>query len=314
MIRIGILGTPESITEHVRLLRELNGFEIIGYHPVHDSLMPDASPLSGAARFESALDLVKMADAVDIANPSPLLYPFVTDAIRQTKHVLIRNPFTDRSENIAGFSKLLTEARGIIQITQPNRYNPAIMAAMPYIRHPRYIEYRRTVPFDHRQKHTSLIMNYMLNDIDLALFITRSSIRRLSISGVRLVSDYPDLVEARIDFANGSVANFLVNRVTTQASHTCEFFREGNRTCVDLLHQTANIYHINLNSTGRPFPYPEITTEPLLITPVDPLQEELVCFQTSINQKKYPQANVDDALNALTIALELQEKLDRLCK
>jgi predicted dehydrogenase len=311
MIRIGILGPGETIPGHVRLLSGLSGFEIVGYcaHP-YSSGMAVKEKLPS---FKSPGELLESVDAVDVIQPDAEQFDSITEAIRQTKHILIQNPLTEKYDTILSFRKLLAEAQGIIHLTQTSRYNPAVVAAMPYVKHPKFMEFRRTVPYMETGK-GSLIMNYMIHDIDLALFVSHSSIRRISISGMKVVSDQPDMVEARIDFVNGSAANFMVTRVAKQLEHSCEFYREGTRVSIDLHNQHAEIAHIRMNSPSSPDTQPEITLEPLLVTPEDPLQEEMLSFQTAIHQKRYPQANIEDALSALTIALELQEKLDRMSR
>ncbi len=313
MIKIGILGSGSNGEATIDTLKRIPTFRLIGMYdpdPGHrDSLCREKE----IHPFDDPNMLAELADAIDISAPLAAYPDLFTRAIKESKHVFLHDPFTGTNPGLSELLKLIGESRGVVQVSQPNRFNPAFMAAFPYIRSPKYIEFQRKIPYGQTAPSTSLVLQYLMHDIDLAIFLSRTNVRKSSISGVSLVSPRPDLVEARLEFNNGCVANFMINRVSTEHSHVCTLYQTGMTIRLDMVRHTADIQHLKHPSREGPGPLTaSITTEKLLVTPSDPLVEELTSFHRSISHRNHPQVNLEDAFKAMEIALELQERLNWL--
>lgn len=313
MIKIGVFGAGRQGSKHLEIIQRIPAFRLVGFFDPDPEIRKTIGNGFGIHSFDQPGQLTEIADAVDITCPVSEYSGEFVQAIRQSKHVFVQNPFTGSNENIQGFHKLIGESRGIVQITQTNRFNPAFLAAFPYIRQPKYMEFRRKIPFITTGQPTAPVLHWLLHDIDLAIYLNRSNIKKSSISGVNLVGSKPDLVEARLEFDNGCVANFMLNHVTREQSHICHFYQTGSVIRIDMHKQTAEINHLSRqeNRTENTA-NTHATAEYLLVAPADPLHEELVSFYTSITNRYYPQINIEDAFKALEVSLELQERLNWL--
>jgi|GEM_PF-1208818 len=311
MIKIGILGGEANGSNAIDIIRRIPSFRLVGFYdpdPVRREMLGRTCHLHS---FSDPEMLTGVADAIDITGPLCQYPSAFRQAIRESKHVFLHNPYTGKAQVLRELLKLIGEARGIVQVSQPNRFNPAFLAACPYIRTPGYMEFQRKIPFQRAGNTQSLVLQYLMHDIDLAMYLTRSNIRKSSVSGVRLVSGKPDLVEARLEFENGCVANFMINRVGQEQSHTCHLYQTGMTIRIDLLRQTAEIQHLK-NAESGTVSGARIATEQLLVTPSDPLADELMSFHTSIHSRQSPQVNLEDAFRALEVSLDLQERLNWL--
>src|SRR4029078_8268265 len=109
---------------------------------------------------------------------------------------------------------LETEANGKVQVGHVERFNPAFIKASSYISNPLFIETHRLAQFNPRGTDVSVVLDLMIHDIDIILSVVNASIRKISTSGVAVVSDTPDIANARIEFDNGCVANLTASRIS----------------------------------------------------------------------------------------------------
>jgi predicted dehydrogenase len=316
MVKLGVLCGRLAEEDQRKMLSNISGFELIGFFHT-ESGIPSSSYTPGTKSFTSVDQLLRESDAIQIADSAYKHFPHIKQAIKDSKHLLVQNPFTEHLEGVNELITLASEARSIIQLTQTERFNSALMAVHPYIKRPRYIEFRQKIPYPEAPIGKFSLVDHMIHDIDLAIYLCRSNVKRIHISGIHVANRFPDLIESRLEFDNGCIINFLINRITSKHEHNCRIFQEGSQIIIDLLNQEAEVIHAGrkkrpLTEGEDPLHEPEITSEKLLVTPINPKEEELISFHTSIERRSYPQVDLDDAVKAVSIALELQAKLDRL--
>ena len=109
---------------------------------------------------------------------------------------------------------LAKEADVKVQVGHVERFNPAFIAAKDFIKQPMFIETHRLAQFNPRGTDVSVVLDLMIHDIDIVLSVVKSSVRKISTSGVAVVSDTPDIANARIEFDNGCVANLTASRIS----------------------------------------------------------------------------------------------------
>lgn len=110
--------------------------------------------------------------------------------------------------------KLAGEASVKVQVGHVERFNPAFIAAEPFIDNPMFIETHRLAQFNPRGTDVPVILDLMIHDLDIVLSVVKSEIKKISASGVSVVSDTPDIANARVEFANGCVANLTASRIS----------------------------------------------------------------------------------------------------
>jgi hypothetical protein len=65
----------------------------------------------------------------------------------------------------------------------------------------------------------------MIHDIDVILSVVQSKVKNISASGVSVISETPDIANARIEFENGC-ANLTASRISMKNMRKTRFFQK----------------------------------------------------------------------------------------
>jgi predicted dehydrogenase len=201
------------------------------------------------------------------------------------------------------------------------RFNPAFTAALPFLRDPMFIETHRLAQWDPRGTDVSVVLDLMIHDIDIALHVVDSPVAAISASGVAVVSDSPDIANARIEFASGCVANLTASRISLKKMRKSRFFQRDAYVAVDMLAKTAEIVRME-RVTGDPDPFAvtldlgpkgrrAISFERPEVPAANAIREELASFVRAVVEHRPVQVSVGDGLRALEIAHQVLDNVQR---
>ena len=248
--------------------------------------------------------LLKLVDAVSIAVPTPLHHQIARFFLDNGIHVLLEKPIATTLEEADDLITIAKKNHVILQIGHLERFNNAIKAAEPLISNPRFIESLRLAPFKLRGSDVNVILDLMIHDIDIIQSIVRSDIQNISANGASVLSAYIDIASARIEFANGCVANLTASRVSLKIERKLRIFQHNNYIVVDLDHKKMTIHR---KGTQEIFPgIPELTRHvEQRFNKGDALLDEISAFLYSIVHKKPPLVSGEAGKTALATALEI---------
>jgi predicted dehydrogenase len=232
--------------------------------------------------------------------------------------VFIEKPVTSYLSEAKLLQNLIQEAGIVFQVGHVERFNPAFIAAQPYITNPIFIEVHRLAQYNSRGTDVSVVLDLMMHDLDLILSIVKSNVRKLHVSGTSLVSATADIVNARVEFENSVVANITTNRMAFKNSRKFRVFTKDNLVSINLLDKSTEVIKIKtadaksknmIIDPGNGLAKKEIVFEHPIILPTNAINEELNTFHTSINSNKAIKVGIEDALRTLEIAFSIEEKL-----
>jgi predicted dehydrogenase len=227
MLKIGVLGAGHLGKIHIRLLQELKDkFEIVGFYDPNEANASEIIEKYKLTRFNSIQDLLNNVECVDIVTPTITHAELATLALRSSKHVFIEKPVTETIEEARSLLGLAKEANVKVQVGHVERFNPAFQAALPYFTKPLFIETHRLAQFNPRGTDVPVVLDLMIHDLDIILSVVKSGVKRISASGVAVVSDTPDITNARIEFDNGCVANLTASRISLKTCVNRDFFKK----------------------------------------------------------------------------------------
>src|SRR4029077_17608867 len=172
-------------------------------------------------------------------------YEYAVKAIRKSKHVFIEKPLTHTVSEGKKLLALVNEADIKAQVGHVERFNPAFLAAKDYFNQPMFIETHRLAEFNPRGTDVSVVHDLMIHDIDVVLSVVKSSVKKISASGVAVVSDSPDIANARIEFDNGCVANLTASRISMKNMRKSRFFQKDAYISVDFLDKKVDVIRLN---------------------------------------------------------------------
>jgi predicted dehydrogenase len=265
-------------------------------------------------------DLLQACDAIDIVTPTLSHHYYATKALRQGKHVFIEKPIATTIEEAKEIEQLASEIKAKVQIGHVERFNPAFSAALPYVKNPMFIETHRLAQFNPRGTDVSVILDLMIHDLDIVLHVVKSNIRKISASGVAVVSETPDIANARIEFDNGCVANLTASRLSLKNMRKTRLFQRDAYISIDFLDKEAHIVRMK-QVEGEPEPLSitvdlglgkgqkEIFFENPKVEPNNAIKEELSSFISSIEENKEPKVSAGDGLRALDVAYKIIDRL-----
>ena len=207
MLKIGVLGAGHLGKIHIKCIQETKEYELIGFYDPDESVSTQVEKDFGIPEFNDIQALIKSVDVVDIVTPTISHFECATQALKEFKHVFIEKPVVNTPEEAKQLIALANEAEVKIQVGHVERFNPAFTAALPYFKQPLFIETHRLAMFNPRGTDVPVILDLMIHDIDIVLSVVKSNIKKINASGVPVVSDTPDIANARLEFDNGCVAN-----------------------------------------------------------------------------------------------------------
>ena len=237
-----------------------------------------------------------------------------------SKHLFIEKPLTQTIDEAKELIQLANEAGVKVQVGHVERFNPAFKKAMPYFNNPMFIETHRLANFNPRGTDTPVVLDLMIHDLDIILSVVNSTIKNISASGVPIVSDTPDIANARIEFNNGCVANLTASRISMKNMRKSRFFQKDAYISIDFLEKEMEVVRMeDVETDVEPFdivfdiggdkPSKKIIFDKPNIKPINAIEEELIHFHDIIINDLPPIVSIEDAYSALDVAIQILDKL-----
>ncbi|MFT5777306.1 MAG: putative dehydrogenase [Crocinitomicaceae bacterium] len=321
MLKVGVLGAGHLGKIHIKLLLELaEKFEFVGFFDPNDENAKTAIDNFNVKRFDSIDELLDHVDCIDIVTPTLSHFDCASKALRKSKHVFIEKPVTETVDEARKLITLAQEAGVKVQVGHVERFNPAFQAAGPYFNNPMFIETHRLAQFNPRGTDVPVVLDLMIHDLDAILSVVKSRVKRISASGVAVVSDTPDIANARIEFENGCVANLTASRISMKNMRKSRFFQKDAYISVDFLDKELEVVSMtDIEGEPNPFdivfdmgegkPIKKIVFDKPEIEPVNAIKEELSSFHDAVANDTTPIVPLEDGYHALEVAQQIVDKL-----
>ena len=322
MLKIGVLGAGHLGKIHIKCIKDIPEYQLIGfYDPIPDNAAK-VSKEFGVNSFESIASLIDEVDVIDIVTPTLSHFDCAQKALNAGKHVFIEKPVTNTLQEAEDLITLSKAKGQKIQVGHVERFNPAFVAAQLYLNQPMFIETHRLAQFNPRGLDVPVVLDLMIHDIDVILKAVGSEVESISASGVNVVADTPDIANARLEFANGCVANLTTSRIAVKNMRKSRFFQKDAYVAVDFLEKKSEIVRMQ-EATGNEGPFSmvldlgedkgkkEIIFENPKVLPSNAIREELFTFHEAIMNDTTPIVTIEDGYKALKVAHDILEKIEK---
>jgi len=320
MLKIGVLGAGHLGKIHIKLNKEIEDLELVGFFDPNPQVASETAQKLGVKKFDSMDELINEVDIVDIVTPTLSHYDCASKALKLSKHVFIEKPITNTIQEAKSLMSLASEANVKVQVGHVERFNPAFTAAKEHIINPMFIETHRLAQFNPRGTDVSVVLDLMIHDLDIVLSVVKSNIKRISASGVAIVSEAPDIANARLEFDNGCVANLTASRFSLKNMRKTRFFQRNAYVSVDFLEKVTEVVKMR-DIEGDPDPFSmsidlgegrgekEIYFEKPNVEENNAIKDELSSFAKAIINNSTPPVTIEDGYKALDIAYKIVDKL-----
>ena len=312
MLKAGVLGAGHLGKIHLRLLQESKKFELVGFFDPFTENAKKVAKEFGYKLFDSVEELIAAVEVVDIVTPTLSHFECAKKAIEKGRHIFIEKPITKTVLEAEAIKTLASQFHVQGQVGHVERFNPAFTAVKDKIDTPMFIETHRLAEFNPRGTDVPVVLDLMIHDIDIILSVVKSKVKNVHASGISVISETPDIANARIEFENGCVANLTASRISMKNMRKTRFFQKDAYISVDFLEKKSEIVRMKdvpnnpdefamilQNAEGVKkqiyFDNPEIENNNAIL-------DELESFADAINNGTRPIVSLRQGAEALRVA------------
>jgi len=315
MLKVGVLGAGHLGKIHLRLLNQSQKYNLVGFYDPNSENADKVATEFGYQKFDTIEDLIQAVDVVDIVTPTLSHYDCAKDVIQAGKHLFIEKPISNTVEEAEELIALSKKHNVKGQVGHVERFNPAFISTKEMIDNPMFIETHRLAEFNPRGTDVPVVLDLMIHDIDVILSVVKSKVKLINASGVSVISDTPDIANARIEFENGCVANLTASRISMKNMRKSRFFQKDAYISVDFLDKICEVVKMKdapevpgdfdmilQNAEGIKkqiyFDNPDVNANNAIL-------DELETFADAINNNTIPIVTLEDGTEALRVAYQI---------
>ena len=330
-LKVAVVGVGHLGKEHARVYAEMPGVELFSVVDIQRKQAEKVAQQYNTGYFLNYKDIIDKVQAVSIAVPTKSHYAIAKDFLQHGVHVMIEKPMTGtvlEARELIDISK----AKGLVlQAGYIERFNPAIAAIKRLSVNPKFIECHRLSPFTFRSADIGVVLDLMIHDIDILLYITNSKVKKFDAVGVNVISDKEDIANVRIQFQNGCVANVTASRVSITPMRKIRLFSEDSYISIDYQKKDALIYKkspeltlksLNISDTNvstiadlKSYVFGDLLKiEHIKMDDYEPLKKELESFVDCIVNHKEPVVSGEEGLRAIEVANDILREIEKNLK
>lgn len=256
--------------------------------------------------FYDYKDAIYKADAFSVVVPTKYHYLIAKDLLLAGKHILVEKPITTTLQEAEELVEIAKKNRLILQVGHVERFNPVVQTVKEYITQPKFIESVRLSSFDPRVADIGVVLDLMIHDIDIILCFVKSKLESVESYGSKLFTNKEDIVKARLRFENGTICDLTASRISPTKYRKMHIFQPDSYLSLDFIRQQAKIYRKKTNNVSS---MDDIELIRPKIKKDEPLKLEIESFVNAVLEKKTPLVTGEEAKNALSVAIEIINKL-----
>ncbi len=307
-LRTAVIGAGYLGRFHAQKYAAIERSQLIG---VVDLNQANAERVAVECRTQAATDyrvLLGKVDAVSVVTPTPSHREIAGAFLEAGAHVLVEKPITATVEEASELIAVAYRCRRVLQVGHLERFNSAILALDGILTVPRFVESHRLAPFKQRGTDVNVVLDLMIHDIDIIQNIVRSPIASIDAVGSSIFSGELDIVNARLRFENGCVANTTASRVSLKTERKLRLFQDDAYLSLDLHQKVMTL--IRKGSGAGADGLPQVSIDERSFSEGDALRSEIESFLDSALSGRAPVVSGEDGRRALATAIQITEQVD----
>lgn len=304
-IPVAVVGAGYAGRYHAEKYAASKKAELVAVADIDPDRAEQLARRLGAAAVTDHRQLLNRVRCASVAVPTRSHYEITRDFLLAGIDVLVEKPITATLDEGKELVRLAKEKRLVLQVGHLERFNPAIRSLEGAIRDPRFIECHRLAPFVERGTDVDVVLDLMIHDIDVIASLVPSEVARVEAVGVPVLTDKPDIANARITFANGCVANVTASRVSMKRERKIRFFQADAYISIDYDLRRAQVFRRPQKGGG----WRDIRGETVEFQDGDPLADEIDSFLDAVQKRSVPLVSGEEGLRALEIAALISGQL-----
>ena len=317
MLNAGVIGAGHLGKIHLKLLKKSTKYKLVGFYDSDAKLAKNVSEEFGYKSFSTMDNLIEACDIVDVVTPTLFHFDCAKKVLNAGRHLFIEKPITKTVKEAETIRELAKKNGVRGQVGQVERFNPAFTAVNEQIDNPMFIESHRLAEFNPRGTDVSVVLDLMIHDIDAILSVVKSNVKTVTANGVSVISQTPDIANARIEFENGCVANLTASRISMKNMRKSRFFQKDAYISIDFLEKKCEVVKMK-DAPKNPDDFAMILTnaegvkkqiyfENPNVDANNAILDELEAFADAINTNTTPIVTLEQGTEALRVAMQIIE-------
>jgi predicted dehydrogenase len=317
-IRCGVAGVGSLGQHHARIYAALPGAELTGIFEANDARAAEICAKYQCQRFATLDELGEACDAVSVVVPTDKHATVALPLLAKGCHLLIEKPIC---ASLAEAEQVLAAARThdcLVQVGHIEHFNPVMGFLEKEVIAPQFITAERLAPFTPRGTEVGVVLDLMIHDIGIVLELVKSPVEKIDSVGVNVLSKTEDIANARIQFANGCVANLSTSRMSLKKVREIRVFQPTGYFSFDFMNQSGHLVRKSgmmeyaaklISGAAKPGDLGPVPVEPVPLEKGEPLALELAHFVESVAKAKQPKVGAALGKSALEVAIAITEQI-----
>jgi predicted dehydrogenase len=307
-INVGVVGIGNLGQHHFRIYHSMSDLvNLVAVADVDENKLEKYRKVYPEIYFTNDFKkILDKVDAISLVVPTSLHYKIGKEILIAKKHLLIEKPITTTVDEAEELVQIAQQNNLILQVGHVERFNPVVQATREFIKNPRFIESVRLGSFAPRVADVGVVLDLMIHDIDIVLCYVASKLESVEAYGAKVFTDKEDIVKARLRFENSIICDLTASRISMYRYRKMHIFQDDSYVSIDFMRQHAKIYRKKHKDAKN---FQDIEVLKPKIKREEPLKLELQHFINSIIHNKSPEVTGEHAKNALSVAIEIIQKL-----
>ena len=300
LLKCGVIGVGYLGQHHARIYSELEGAVLAGVFESDADRAKEISERHQCPVFSTIEELAETCDAISVAVPTDKHHEVAVPLLKAGCHLLIEKPICETVEQATEILAAANGANALVQVGHIEHFNPVMSYLEEVVTNPKYITAERLAPYQPRGTEVGVVLDLMIHDIGVVLQLVGSEAVDVRSVGVSVLSKTEDIANARIEFANGCVANLNVSRVSSKKVREIRVFQSTGYLSLDFMNQAG--HHVAVGLEG-------LSKNEVPIEKGEPLKLELASFVESVKNRKDPKVGGELGKTALDLAIQITSQI-----
>lgn len=306
-IPVGVVGVGHLGRHHARLYTELPGARLVA---VADRDLERARAIAaeyGCEAYGDGRELIGRVEAASVAVPTEYHSEVGELLLSAGIDVLIEKPLAPTLAEADSIIATAERSSRLVMVGHSERFHPAIVALAGQVRSPRFFEIHRLAAFSARSTDIDVVLDLMIHDLDLLLYLDGTEPLSVEAVGVRALTDRMDIANARIRFASGCVANLTASRISAEAVRRVRVFQDRTYLACDTVRGELERYRLVIDGGG----VPQIVRERVAVEDAEPLALELGAFLEAVRSRATPPVDGHQGRRVLDLARRVRAAIEK---
>ncbi len=240
-VKLAVVGTGHLGRIHARLAAQQPDAELVAVVDPDETACTTTAEQCGAEPLSGIEALAGKVDAAIVATPTSTHHAVGMQLLDQGLHVLMEKPMAADLSEAQELDAKAQACEKILQVGHVERFNPALGRVLDELDDPKYIDAVRVSGYPFRSTDVGVVLDLMIHDLDVVLALTKSPVVAVQALGLSVLGKHEDVVNARLTFESGCVANLTASRVSYQANRSMQVWTPELFAAVDFGMRTTTV-------------------------------------------------------------------------